>query len=153
MDDHAPTAGRTPPEHVNRTTRRGADQYVLACNARRDAGDITFSNLEPREREIQRLRSDVTWKREHASTRTGNWVRSRVIILMCVFAGIAATAGWMFTPNGRYARIGMVRGYGGAFHAPPADLWKTTHFITSDMTQHEIDSLAAMMALGARQVK
>jgi len=42
MEHHVLAATRTPPEHVNRTTRRGADQYVLACNARRECGHVSI---------------------------------------------------------------------------------------------------------------
>lgn len=152
MQDPTGAAGRTPPEHVNRTTRHGADQYVLACNARRDADETTFSNLERLEQENGRLRSEVKWKLEHASTRTGNWVRSRLIIVACVLAGVAALTGWTFTPNGRHYRIGMVQGY---YHdQEPAVIWKTTHFMTSDMTQGEIDALVARVAAhDAQEVK
>ena len=111
MDDHALAASRTPPEHITRTTRHGADQYVLACSARRDADAITFHSLEGLEEENRRLRSDVQWKLEHASTRTANWVRSRVTIAGCVLAGIAALTGWMFSPSSRVFRVNMVQGY------------------------------------------
>jgi hypothetical protein len=152
MHDNAPTASRTPPEHVNRTTRHGADQYVLACNARRDADDITFSNLERLEQEIHRLRSEVKWKREHASTRTRRWVRSKLIIVACVFAGAAAITGWMFSPNGRLARVSFIEGSNSG--QEPAAIWTTKHFATSDMTQHEIDSLVARLrSLDARVVQ
>jgi len=153
MDDHALAASRTPPEHVNRTTRHGADQYVLACNARRDADEITFHTLERLEQENRRLRSDVKWKLEHASTRTANWVRSRVIILGCVLAGIAALTGWMFTPNGRMGRVTFVQRFYASSEAP-SYTWSRTHLITSDMTQHEIDSLvASMTTLAAKHAK
>lgn len=153
MEHHVLAATRTPPEHVNRTTRRGADQYVLACNARRDADEITFHTLERLEQENRRLRADVKWKLEHASTRTANWVRSRVIILGCVLAGIAALTGWMFTPNGRMGRVTFVQRFYASSEAP-SYTWSRTHLITSDMTQHEIDSLlASMTTLAAKHAK
>jgi hypothetical protein len=153
MDDHVLAASRTPPEHVNRTTRRGADQYVLACNARRDADEIMFHTIERLEQENRRLRSEVKWKLEHASTRTANWVRSRVFILGCLLAGIAVLTGWMFTPNGRVGRVALVQSFYASSEAR-SNTWSRTHLITSDMTQHEIDSLVAYMAaLDAKRVK
>ena len=136
MDDHALAASRTPPEHITRTTRHGADQYVLACSARRDADAITFDTLERLEQENRLLRSEVQWKLEHASIRTANWVRSRVIIAGCVLAGIAALT---------VVRVSMVQGFYRSSQAP-SYTWSRSHILTSDMTQHEIDSLLAAMA-------
>jgi hypothetical protein len=152
MEDPGLAARRTPPEQVNRTTRHGADQYVLACNARRDADENTFKSLERLEQENRRLRSEVKWKLEHASTRTGRWVRSRLIILACMLAGIATLTGWMFGPNSRAYRISLVEGYAAPIGGRTN--WNERHFLTSDMTQHEIEAqVASRTALDAARVK
>src|SRR5690349_19326125 len=106
MRDPLLTSHRPSPEHVDRTTRLGADQYVLACNARRDADDFTFQHLERLERENQQLRAAVQWKLAHASTRTSRWVWTRVVIAACLLAGLAGIGGWMLTPNGHEFRRG-----------------------------------------------
>ncbi len=105
------TAHRAPPEHVDRATRLGADQYVLACNARRDADDFTFEHLERLERENHQLRAEVQWKLAHASTRTSRWVWTRVIVATCLLAGLAGIGGWLLTPNGHELRRGVTEGY------------------------------------------
>ena len=50
-----PAEYREPPERDNRTTQSGADQYVLACNSRRDADSATFSLIERLERDGARI--------------------------------------------------------------------------------------------------
>lgn len=152
MEDSGRATRRTPPEQVNRTTRHGADQYVLACNARRDADETTFNSLERLEQENRRLRSEVKWKLEHASTRTGRWVRSRLIILASVLVGIAAQTGWMFGPNSRAFRISIVEGYASPIGGRTN--WNDRHFLTFDMTQQEIEAqVASLTALDAMRVK
>ncbi|MEP6619136.1 MAG: hypothetical protein ABJE47_07475 [bacterium] len=130
---------------MSRTTRLGADQYVLACSVRVEADDIAFANIERMEQDNQRLRADVLWRRDHGVMRTGNWVRGRVGVLVLVLAGIAGAAGWIFTPNGRELRVGIVQGEVDA-SANPVEARKAPHFITSDMTQREIDSIVAHVA-------
>ena len=111
MRDPTVTANRPLPERIDRTTRAGADQYVLACNARRDADELTFANLERLERENHQLRAEVQWKLAHASTRTSRWVWSRVIIVACLLVGLTGIAMWTYTPNGRAFRSGLANGY------------------------------------------
>lgn len=102
---------RPPPDPIDRTTRLGADQYVLACNARRDASDLAFNQILLLEHENARLRAEVEWKVAHASTRTGIWVWGRVIVVTCILAGLAGIGGWMFTSNGREFRSGVAEGF------------------------------------------
>ncbi len=118
---------------------------MRACTARRDADTTTFPNIERLEQENQRLRAEVKWKLEHASMRTGTWVRSRVTILVWVLAGMAGFTGWLFTPNGRVARVSGVGGFYAGYE-PPSVTWNHKHFMTSDMSQHDIDSLRAALA-------
>ncbi|MES2177991.1 MAG: hypothetical protein V4550_08985 [Gemmatimonadota bacterium] len=145
MPDDSVLPSRTPPEHVNRTTRRGADQYVLACNARRDASDIMFAQIEYLEQRNRRARADVKWKLEHASKRTSRWVHSVLTIATYVLVGMAGLTGWMLSPSSRSFRIGLVEG--NYHYMPPTMIWSKPHFLTSDMTQHEIDSLIAHAAM------
>lgn len=116
MPDHGLAASRTPPERINRTTRRRTDQYVLACNTRRDAGDETFAIIELVEQQNRELRAELGQKRELASTRRGLLARSRGTIAACILVGIAVVSGWAFTPDGRTARVvavdAMVHGEG-----------------------------------------
>ena len=140
-----------PPNH-HRTTSDGADQFVLACNARRDTGDLTFENLLRLEREIDTFRADIPWKRQNASTRTGRWIVSKAMLFTYVVAALLlAGLGLRFTESGRAARVALVRGEWkgeGKVGSP----WAQPHFLTSDMTRHEIDSLnAAWMVQFARR--
>jgi hypothetical protein len=129
------------PPNDHRTTPDGADQFVLACNARREAGELTFENVERLEREIDTFRADISWKQQNASTRTGRWVVSKAMIFTSVVAALLlAGLGLRFTDNGRAARIGFVQGQwegDGKVGSP----WVQPHFLVSDMTRHEIDSL------------
>lgn len=118
MRDPTITANRPLPERIDRTTRAGADQYVLACNARRDADDLTFANLERLERENHQLRAEVQWKLEHASTRTSRWVWSRVMIVAWLLVGLAGIGMWTYTPNGRAFRSGLAEGHHAATARP-----------------------------------
>ena len=130
-----------PPNH-HRTTADGADQYVLACNARRDAGDLTFENLLRLERENDALRAEITWKQQNASTRNSRWVVSRAMIVSCVAAALVLAAlGLRFTENGRAVRIGFVQGWYAPMGVSP---WLKPHLLTADMTQRDIDSLNAV---------
>ena len=142
MPHHGLAASRTPPEHVNRTTRLGADQYVLACNARRDAGDLTFAQIELLERKNHELRTELRHELEHASARPEGFARRRMTVLACVIAGMAAVSGWMFTPNGREVRVVLVEAYY-LGTIPRDEVWKTRHLITFDMTQAKIDAVNA----------
>ncbi|MEP6621854.1 MAG: hypothetical protein ABJE47_21200 [bacterium] len=134
---------RRPPQHGNRTTPRGADQYVLACNARRDADDDAFAGILLLEQQVEQLRAELAWQQEHAATRTGKWVRSKTSIAAMVFATITWVMGWMFTPNGKAMRVQTV--VGSAYRANAHDIWKTPHFMTQDLSQTEIDSIVARL--------
>lgn len=57
MRDPTIAANRSLPERIERTTSAGADQCVLACNARRDADELTFANLERLEHDNHQLRT------------------------------------------------------------------------------------------------
>lgn len=98
------------------------------------------------------MRSELTWQLEHAATRTEKWVRSKASVAVMVLATIAGVYGWMFTPNGKQARVGYVIASGEA--SADQDIWKTPHFMTSDMPQAEIDAIVAERAARvAREVK
>ena len=98
------------------------------------------------------MRAELTWQREHASTRTEKWVRSKVSIAVMVLASMAGVYGWMFTPNGKVFRVHTVIGNNEA--ADTKDIWKRPHFMTSDMSQAEIDAIVADIAAQlARGVK
>ena len=139
MPDHVPAEHREPPERVNRTTRSGADQYVLACNARRDADAATFSHIGRLERESSELRRDVAWKRKHGSSFTAKWLGGRLVLSLYVIAITTSFGFWLFTPDGRTFRVAF--GVGSIDVKGGARVERS--FITSDMTQHEIDSIAA----------
>ena len=139
MPDHVPAEHREPPERVNRTTRSSADQHVLACNARRDADAATFSHIERLERESSELRRDVAWKRKHGSSFTAKWLGGRLVLSLYVIAIATSFGFWLFTPDGRTFRVAF--GVGAIDVKGGARVERS--FITSDMTQHEIDSIAA----------
>jgi hypothetical protein len=136
-------SARPAPEPVNRTTKRGADQYVLACNARRDASDLTFVNILRIEEDNRKQRAELAWKRQHAATRTRRWVRSRLVLVTYVFAVIAWAGGWFFSANGKEARVGMVSGWAEPRGEDPSDTFSKPHWLLAGMSRHEIDSLAA----------
>ena len=139
MPDHVPAEHREPPERVNRTTRSGADQYVLACNSRRDADAPTFSLIERLERENSELRREVAWKRTHGSSFTAKWLGGGLVLSLYVIAIATLFGVWLFTPDGRTFRVAF--GVGSIDVKGGARVERS--FITLDMTQHEIDSIAA----------
>ena len=140
---------REPPERVNRTTRSGADQYVLACNARRDADAATFSHIERLERENSELRREVAWKRKHASSFTGKWFGGRLVLSLYIIAIATSFGFWLFTPDGRTFRVAF--GVGSIDVKGGARVERS--FLTSDMTQHEIDSIAATVRTNQTSTK
>jgi hypothetical protein len=144
MTEPGPIERRPMPPNHHRITSDGADQFVLACNARRDAGELTFENLLRLEREIDTLRADIAWKQQNASTRSGRWVVSKAMIFTYVVAALVlAGVGLRFTESGRAARIGFVKGqWKGEWKV--GSPWVQPHFLLSDMTRHEIDSLNAV---------
>ena len=139
MPDQLPAEHREPPERVNRTTRSGEDLYVLACNARRTASPKMLLLIEQLERENNELRRELEWKQKHGSRFTAQWFGGRLVLSLYVIAIAIWFGFWLFTPNGRTFRIAL----GAASKAMTGGARLERSFITSDMTQLEIDSIAA----------
>ncbi len=153
MLDPARIAARVAPDLVNRRTRRGEDQYVLACNVRRTASDIAFSHIAQLELENRALRSELGWQEQNRPTRRSRWLQSRLIVAACVLTGLGLFAGAVFSPAGKRARVGLLVGHYDRRRIPPV-AWQGKHFLTSDMPQHEVDSLAAdLREIGAGFLK
>ncbi len=141
MGEHLPAEHRAPPERINRTTRSGADQYVLACNARREATPITFALIERLEGRNSALRREVAWKQKHASSFTAQWLGSWVVRSLFVIVIATMFGFWLCTPNGRMARVS----YGFGYNEVQGGARVERSFITSDMTQREIDSIVVIL--------
>ena len=124
-------------------THLGADQYVLACNARREAGDVTFALIVELERSISELRREHAWKREHGSTFTGPWIRSRLLTLLTVLAILATFRSWLRTADGKSFRVASLIGSADA-RCSTSGCASTMerNVLTMGMTQHEVDSIA-----------
>ncbi|MES2177199.1 MAG: hypothetical protein V4550_04980 [Gemmatimonadota bacterium] len=107
----APLHGhRAPPEETWRITASGADQYVLACTARRDARDDTFDEVLLYEAEIRELRKQLAWAESHSVTRTARYIRSRLYIMANVIATALAIIFWFqLNPTGRLFRVLLVK--------------------------------------------
>ena len=113
--------------------------YVLACNARRTASPKTLLLIEQLERENNELRRELEWKQKHGSRFTAQWFGGRLVLSLYVIAIAIWFGFWLFTPNGRTFRIAL----GAASKAVTGGARLERSFITSDMTQLEIDSIAA----------
>ena len=113
--------------------------YVLACNARRTASPKMLLLIEQLERENNELRRELEWKQKHGSRFTAQWFGGRVVLSLYVIAIAIWFGFWLFTPNGRTFRIAV----GAASKAVTGGARRERSFITSDMTQLEIDSIAA----------
>ncbi|CAN5863988.1 hypothetical protein BH11GEM1_BH11GEM1_20470 [soil metagenome] len=144
MNDDVLSRHRPPAEPVSRITRLGADQYVLACNARREAGDVTFADIVELERANSELRRELAWKRDHGSTFTGRWIRTRLLNLLTVLAILAMFASWLRTADGKSFRVASLVGSAdGQCTTSPCSSTIRGNVLTSDMTQHEVDSIVA----------
>ncbi|MDB4914195.1 MAG: hypothetical protein JWM95_1839 [Gemmatimonadetes bacterium] len=122
----------------------GEDLYVLACNARRDAGDLAFAHIVRLEREIDALRTDLEWRQTHASTRTKSWVSNRMLYFASVLTALVLAGAWLrFTESGKAARIGFAEGYAARYDGTRRPALEPRG-ITADMTRAEIDSLNAV---------
>ncbi|MES2177949.1 MAG: hypothetical protein V4550_08765 [Gemmatimonadota bacterium] len=142
MLDPARNAARDAPDLVNRRTRRGEDQHVLACNVRRTAGDIAFRHIEQIEQQNRELRSELAWQKQNRPTRRLRWLRSRLTVTVCLLAVVGLLVGAVFSPSGKRARVGLLVGYYDDRGIPPVT-WQGKHLLTSDMPRREVDSLAA----------
>jgi len=141
VPEHLPTQHREPPERIERTTRSGADQYVLACNARRSADADTFHQILQLEQENSELRREVAWKKQHASSLTAKWLGGWTVVSLYVIAAASALGFWLLSPDGRVFRVAAGVGYSDT--RPLSDARIERGFFTRDMSQHEIDSIAA----------
>gem|GEM_PF-4740390 len=95
--------------------------------------------IEQLERENNELRRELEWKQKHGSRFTAQWFGGRVVLSLYVIAIAIWFGFWLFTPNGRTFRIALVA----ASKAVTGGARLERSFITSDMTQLEIDSIAA----------
>lgn len=136
---------RALPEPINRTTRRGGDQYVLGCSVRQFADDISFANIERIENDNSALRKELAWKLERGTKRNRKWVRSRMLIVAYLLVVGSAYAGWLFSSNGRVARVAFLRGYSESLSGP-VSLIREEQPLLRDIPQRDIDSLVAWMA-------
>ena len=134
---------REPPERVNRITRSGADQYVLACNARRDAGPASLAIILKLERGNSELRRELAWTQVHGASFTARWIGGRLVLSLYVVAIAASLGFWLFSPNGRSFRVSLAAGAGDVHPGTGASVERG--FVTQDMTQHEIDSIATVI--------
>ncbi|MDB4914711.1 MAG: hypothetical protein JWM95_2355 [Gemmatimonadetes bacterium] len=154
MPDPSPRAHRAPPAQISRITSHGSDQYVLACTARTDASDTTFHYIKEFEEQLQRLRAEAQWKQEHGVTRTGRWFKGILFGMASVLVFLSAMYGWMFTPNGRAARIGFVEGLEAPHGGDVDNAFKRRPWIVSDMTPQEIDAIRhGVRSVGAGKSK
>ena len=128
---------------VSRPSRYFQDQAIrksdTRCSShlfRRRCHDVRVPNGQLQGSELRR---EVAWKRKHGSSFTAKWLGGRLVLSLYVIAIATSFGFWLFTPDGRTFRVAV--GVGSIDVKGGTRVERS--FITSDMTQHEIDSIAA----------